>query len=292
MKKIIPVFMLMVLCVIGIIAFQLYYSYINFNEAERVFKKDVNEALTEARDSTIAIHNRNVEKQFRGWMNDENYVEISSRWDSLQKVSVFRIKEISPKGNGQIDISLSVEKISNRIDTITPEAKRLFIDHMVETVHDGFLRGTVWFFTQGIGERLSKAYYEVPIPRNVINEQYRIALKRRGVTLPFRLNKNSSDYDYITSKVNFGIKYEQWMRAGFVGLNTYLLGELKWVLLGTLLLLLITLACFCYTIKTLLNQQKLNIMKDDFINNMTHEIHTPLSSILVTADALKRFSHD
>ncbi|RZJ56863.1 MAG: HAMP domain-containing histidine kinase, partial [Flavobacterium sp.] len=182
--------------------------------------------------------------------------------------------------------------ISNRIDTITPEAKRLFIDHMVETVHDGFLRGTVWFFTQGIGDRLSKAYYEVPIPQNVITEQYRIALKRRGVTLPFRLNKNSGDYDYITKKVNFGIKHEQWMRAGFVGLNTFLLGELKWVLLGTLLLLLITLACFWYTIKTLLNQQKLNIMKDDFISNMTHEIHTPLSSILVTADALKRFSHD
>ncbi|RYE36827.1 MAG: HAMP domain-containing histidine kinase, partial [Sphingobacteriales bacterium] len=124
------------------------------------------------------------------------------------------------------------------------------------------------------------------------NEQYRLALKRRGVTLPFRLNKNSSNYDYITKKVNFGIKHEQWMRAGFLGLNTYLLGELKWVLSGTLLLLLITLTCFWYTIKTLLNQQKLNTMKDDFISNMTHEIHTPLSSILVTADALKRFSYD
>jgi two-component system phosphate regulon sensor histidine kinase PhoR len=32
-------------------------------------------------------------------------------------------------------------------------------------------------------------------------------------------------------------------------------------------------------------------LKDAFINNMTHELNTPISSIKITAEALKTFKH-
>lgn len=283
----------MSLCVAGITALQLYYSYTNYRFAEKVFKRNTNEALLEARDSVTLIHHRNVENKFREWMNDTTFVKITSKWDDKQKTNIFTIKELHEhKENGQIEISLSIEAVTKKIDSMTPEMKKRFIDHMVETVDSGLKRGTVWFFTQGIGDRLSEAYYKTRIDSNVINEQYRLALARHGISLGFTLSENERGAAYCTKKVNFGVDDERWLKACFSQTGAYLLKQLKWVIAGSLALVLITMFCFWYTAHILLTQQKLSRLKDNFISNMTHEIHTPLTSITVTAEALKKFSHN
>jgi two-component system phosphate regulon sensor histidine kinase PhoR len=50
---------------------------------------------------------------------------------------------------------------------------------------------------------------------------------------------------------------------------------------------LIIIAAFVLTIRTMLNQQRLNKIKSDFINNMTHEFKTPLATISLAVDALQ-----
>ncbi len=163
---------------------------------------------------------------------------------------------------------------------------------MVNTVDDGLQKGTVWFFTQGLGDSLSKAYYKTLIDDVIITKQYKLALARRGINMLFSFEKNPNPEDFATYKVNMSVDKPRWMQARFFGVDSYLFGKLKWVIAGSMLLIIITLACFWYTARTLLSQHKLNRMKDDFISNMTHEIHTPLASLLITAEALKKFSHD
>jgi len=56
-------------------------------------------------------------------------------------------------------------------------------------------------------------------------------------------------------------------------------------------LLLLTVLFFIYSIFVILRQKQLSEMQKDFINNMTHEFKTPISTIKISADVFLNDSH-
>ena len=65
--------------------------------------------------------------------------------------------------------------------------------------------------------------------------------------------------------------------------TSYMLGQMYRSVFFTLLLLL-TIFFFSYAISIILRQKRLSEMQKDFINNMTHEFKTPISTIKISAD--------
>lgn len=63
--------------------------------------------------------------------------------------------------------------------------------------------------------------------------------------------------------------------------------QMRWMLGGAILFTLIIIAAFYVTVRALIGQKKLSEIKNDFINNMTHEFKTPLATISLAVDALK-----
>ncbi len=65
------------------------------------------------------------------------------------------------------------------------------------------------------------------------------------------------------------------------------LRSLGWNIAASLLFTIIILSAFYLTVRTMLQQKKLGEMKNDFINNMTHEFKTPLATISLAVDAMR-----
>jgi two-component system, OmpR family, phosphate regulon sensor histidine kinase PhoR len=81
-------------------------------------------------------------------------------------------------------------------------------------------------------------------------------------------------------------KYEDllyYFGVRFPNKNSYLISNMGLTILFSLILF-ITIAFFIYSLGVILHQKRLSELQKDFINNMTHEFKTPISTIKLSAD--------
>jgi two-component system phosphate regulon sensor histidine kinase PhoR len=128
----------------------------------------------------------------------------------------------------------------------------------------------------------------------------------------FQLRNIQLDFEYViydcfTDSVVFGnfvqVKTEekeeiveftsgsQWDRSGHY-FGVYFPGKAAFLIKGmdfwiyTSILILFVVVFFAYSVNVMLKQKRLSEIKNDFINNMTHEFKTPISTINLSADVL------
>ena len=76
------------------------------------------------------------------------------------------------------------------------------------------------------------------------------------------------------------------LKVHFPGKKDYFFDSISFMI-PSLIFTLVLLVTFIFTIYIVFRQKKLTEMKNDFINNMTHEFKTPISTISLAAQMLK-----
>ncbi len=126
-------------------------------------------------------------------------------------------------------------------------------------------RGINLNYTVLITDYFNKIFYTTSLDDTIINRNY----------YTVSLFDNNGSKNYVKINVEFPNKDEM------------LSSEMGPTLGSSALLLIILVGCFMYTIYAILKQKKLSDLKNDFINNMTHEFKTPVSTIMLASEALK-----
>jgi two-component system phosphate regulon sensor histidine kinase PhoR len=111
--------------------------------------------------------------------------------------------------------------------------------------------------------------------------------KKKDETLSRSKGFNDKEKAFVTDlSANKVFSTHNYLFVQFPGGNSFVFGSMKSTLLLSLVFSLVMLGVFYYTIRLILKQKKLSEMKNDFINNMTHELKTPIATISLATDAI------
>ncbi len=154
--------------------------------------------------------------------------------------------------------------------------------------------------------QVSSDYYIVHINNvidaNLLEHYLKIDFKKHQIEVDFEYGI----YDCTTEKMVYGNyinftnqssiekpktelpkwdKFTYYFGVYFPNRATYLASEMEiWIFSS--LILLVVIVFFGYTLFAIFEQKRLAEIQKDFINNMTHEFKTPISTIAISADVL------
>lgn len=135
-----------------------------------------------------------------------------------------------------------------------------------------------------------------------VDSLLRASLENQGIFQPHQFQVESgadnriifrtaiSDFQSPQHRVQLfpylGLANKSYLHVAFPDENVHALKSVWIEALAALLFSSIMLICFALTIRTIYQQKQLSEMKNDFINNMTHELKTPIATISLAADAM------
>jgi two-component system phosphate regulon sensor histidine kinase PhoR len=97
--------------------------------------------------------------------------------------------------------------------------------------------------------------------------------------------KNNDKTPTLTSNWIKTDKYPYYFGVRFPEQETYFAGSMTGAIWSSVLVL-VAVSFFAYALFIILRQKQLSEVQRDFVNNMTHELQTPISTIRIAADVL------
>ncbi|MBK7105189.1 MAG: HAMP domain-containing histidine kinase [Ignavibacteriae bacterium] len=308
---------LITFAVVGLIAIQFYWVNLALKLEEEKFNKNVGNALNDLvrtiedretskilikelspKDSNKVIFlNKGKKKNFEYNSkfnsnknqvmiigNDSNNINIEVNTTSDSALASMKVLQ---KFRTQNDSTIEETIIwQSDIDTLIHRKTKI-----IENVFDELV------FTeknQNILKRISEVKLDSLLNDELnkygINSNYGFAIVNNDSLI---LDKNFEDMkDILQSNYkvklfpNDFIKNQNFLVVDFKNRNVFLFKSIWWILVISIILTALIILLFYLTIKMLIRQKKITEVKNDLLNNITHEFKTPISTISLAADVI------
>lgn len=260
-----------------IIGLQLFWLISLYKEERQRFITDVRNAIMES----VVVANMNV--------------IVLNEPDTFNKVLTNTVRQTVLSG----DKTQLEKQLTELAKKYSPDTKSSDIDSVINLIKS--LDSS--HITMNIGGMMPAAI-DGNLPQQ---RQYLLtALKSRSILLPFELavaDTNGKLINCSTDTLAFekmfriSPKYEgskwgasatkQTTVVGFNNVPLYILQKMLWLLILSVIFIPLFVYSYVYVLRTFFRQKKMAEIRNDFINNMTHELKTPISGASIAIELLR-----
>ncbi len=219
---------------------------------------------------------------------DSSMISVDTTQD---KDGVFHSTIKVKMSEGDCQIQVSNKSREQMLQSVNQEIKKL--NYGKNLVDDIFFQ----FFSN------ERAIHD-RIPKEEMSNIIREALLSEGIDAPFEYVVTTQFGKSIAASNHFNAQLipvshkatlfpndlfseHNYLLVQFPSKRNYIMKSLGMMSFSSIGLILLISLCFAYMIHIIFRQKKLSDMKTDFVNNMTHELKTPISTISLASEMLR-----
>ena len=301
------------------IAVQLYWNYNNYVDNKQRVKNEIQSSLDTAIDeyytdvsksNFFSIINNDSINTKNGLFNDFWNEDINS---SKSKVSISSIK-ISSDYSGDLDASKIPKKLAEIYgssifitDTINfeyndkkftpktstkyqPEAQRFKINSDSLKFQKGIQSVVIALNNDEINFTRLDSIFTNQLSKKGIKTPHYLVLLEKDITVGESNKVEDIELSLFSNSKSTFLRPNQNLRAYYKDPTIEALKKSSTGILFSLLLSLSVIFCLIYLLKIISTQKELAEIKNDLINNITHEFKTPIATISTAIEAIESFN--
>jgi signal transduction histidine kinase len=187
---------------------------------------------------------------------------------------------VSIRYGGEVDSMLAAQQIAEEII----RHNRTFLEEQ-----------SVMYWTDKIGKRISRYADSIQISKEFLVKEIALELDTLNISSGFDLllsndsivPSSSSAFEGGPRKVPAKIDDHTSAAIALTNPNIEILKRTGFVFLMTVTVLLLIVGSFLVLLRLIRRQKKLSQLKDDFIDNVTHELLTPITTLKLALESLR-----
>jgi two-component system phosphate regulon sensor histidine kinase PhoR len=272
-KLIITIIVVMTIALLGLMGIQVYWIGDAIKVKEATFVRDVNQSMSHV---VLTLEKDEMQRQYEQHLKLANArTNLISAWDSVN-VSMSR----------ELQVPMTRDQYQDFISrsTMAQEMIQDMIFGFKNVQEEGVPLNPVRIDSI-IGTELKKHGINTTFEFGIFSPTRNAMVVQKTGRFPQQLLTQSFAYELYPSATP--LRYADQLLIYFPYEKRFLVSQLWDLLAISVFLVIIIILSFSATIFTIIRQKNLSEMKNDFVNNMTHEFKTPISTIGLACEALR-----
>lgn len=270
----ITIITLVTLATIGLMIIQVYWIKDAVKVKQAVFFRDVNQAMLKVvyELDQMRLHDR-VIKQRKAYQHNQNIYES---FDSLNQILIMSM--------GDLNSPIEFDRFIRNTNLANKALEELTFNH-ADHEPGGFLISKKELIDSLITRELRDKRIRTKFEFGIYSPATSSMILQKTGKYPEELLNES--YFFNLTPLGSLYTFPNKLLIHFPNEQSFIVRQLWKLLFVSVMLFIVIIVSFSFSMFIINRQKRLSEMKNDFINNMTHEFKTPISTIALACEALK-----